>query len=76
MKMTREGSDLLKSYVYVYTDPRTKRPFYIGKGRGNRLFAHLNDTSETKTVDRIAAIRKSGKEPQIDLLCYGLTDGG
>ena len=76
MKMTREVSDLLKSYVYVYTDPRTKRPFYIGKGRGNRLFAHLNDTSETKTVDRIAAIRKSGKEPQIDLLCYGLTDGG
>jgi hypothetical protein len=74
MKMTPEISAVLKSYVYVYTDPRNGRPFYIGKGQGNRLFAHLDDTSETEKTDTIAAIRKSGQEPTIDILRYGLSD--
>lgn len=29
-------------YVYVYSNPDTKIPFYIGMG--NRCFDHLNDT--------------------------------
>lgn len=74
MKMTSEISAVLKSYVYVYTDPRDGRPFYIGKGQGNRLFAHLDEASETEKSETIAAIRKSGKEPQIDILRYGPTD--
>ncbi len=72
--MTPEISAVLKSYVYVYTDPRDGRPFYIGKGQGNRLFAHLDDASETEKTETIAAIRKSGKEPEIDILRYSLTD--
>lgn len=74
MRMTPEISAVLKSYVYVYTDPRDGRPFYIGKGQGNRLFAHLDDTDETEKTDTISAIRESGQEPQIDILRYGLTD--
>jgi uncharacterized protein len=73
MKMTPEVMAVLKSYVYVYTDPRNGRPFYIGKGQGTRLFAHLDDTSETEKTARISAIRKSGQEPRIDILRYGLT---
>ena len=24
----------LKSYVYLYIDPRSRKPFYVGKGKG------------------------------------------
>jgi len=27
-------------YVYLLVDPRTDRPFYVGKGTGQRLLAH------------------------------------
>jgi hypothetical protein len=65
---------LLKSYVYLYTDPRNGQPFYVGKGKGNRAFAHLKQTDETEKNLRIEAICASGKQPRIDLLCYGLSD--
>lgn len=74
MKMTPEIAEVLKSYVYIYSDPDNGRPFYIGKGVGNRLFSHLDDNSETEKTATIAAIRKSGRQPQIDILRYGLTD--
>ena len=74
MQFTDEVADTLKSYVYVYVDPRNGEPFYIGKGRRDRLFSHLNDQSETQKVARIAEIRNNGKEPQIDILRYGLSD--
>ena len=73
-KLTPEVANALNSYVYVYIDPRNGEIFYIGKGKGDRLFAHLKDTSETEKTAKIADIRESGKEPQIDLLRYGLSD--
>jgi hypothetical protein len=63
----------LRSYVYFYTDPRNGEPFYVGRGRGNRAFSHLDAIGETEKIARIAAIRKSGKQPKIDLLRYGMT---
>ena len=44
----------LKTYVYVYceiTEDNKRIPIYIGKGKGDRCFAHLNnleDISKTK----------------------------
>jgi len=73
-EITPEVSKILKSYVYVYIDPRKGKPFYIWKGTGNRLFAHLTDKSESETVARITEIRRSGKEPRIEILRYGLSD--
>ena len=32
--------EALKYYVYVYSDPDTKEPFYVGKGKGNRVIKH------------------------------------
>lgn len=74
MKVTDEVAKILKSYVYVYTDPRNGKPFYIGKGKGNRLFSHLSEQFETDKVERIAKIRHNGKEPRIEILRYGLSD--
>jgi len=63
MEFPSEIIDELKSYVYVYCDPDTKLPFYIGKGKANRCFQHLFDDSETEKVDKIRQLRLSGKEP-------------
>jgi len=72
--LTDDIADTLKSYVYVYVDPRNNEPFYIGKGKGERLFSHLDEVSESSKVARIAEIRNCGMEPQIDILRYGLSD--
>jgi hypothetical protein len=74
LKIEGEVAKILKSYVYVYIDPRNGKPFYIGKGKGNRLFSHLKEQSEIEKVARIAEIRQSGKEPRIEILRYGLSD--
>ena len=74
VKFPSEVSNLLKSYVYVYTDPRNGKPFYVGKGCVNRAFSHLNDEHETEKAAKIRAIRRTGAEPNIDILRYGLTD--
>jgi uncharacterized protein len=76
MKITSEVAKILKSYVYIYIDPRNGKPFYIGKGKGNRLFSHLRTQSdiEKKKVAKISEIRRNGKEPRIEILRYGLSD--
>src|SRR5258708_7867062 len=59
-------------YLYLYVDPRTTEPFYVGKGQGQRAVAHLRDTSESLKVARIKDIHAAGLEPQIDILVHGL----
>lgn len=74
MRVSDEVADILKSYVYVYIDPRTDQPFYIGKGKGSRLFSHLEDESDNDKAARISEIRATGLEPRIDVLRYGMSD--
>jgi len=75
MKFSPEIQEKLKSYVYLYIDPRNNIIFYIGKGKGNRVFHHLDEISDTTKVNRIKAIRKMGLEPKIELLRFGLSMG-
>jgi uncharacterized protein len=73
LKFAPEMTNILKSYVYIYVDPRNGESFYVGRGKGNRSFAHLNERTKMKKVARIFEIRKSGAEPRIELLRYGMT---
>ncbi len=34
-------ADQLGTYVYLLVDPRTGRPFHVGRGRGDRCFRHV-----------------------------------
>lgn len=69
----------LNYYVYALIDPRTKKVFYVGKGKGNRIYAHVgaSELVDVKEVARIATvrnIRKSGREVRHVIIRHGLTE--
>lgn len=41
-KFSPEVAKELKYYVYRLIDPRNGQTFYVGKGKNNRVFAHVN----------------------------------
>ena len=61
-------------YVYWYKDPRTKLPFYIGKGIRDRAYVHLIETEETtvniRKYNRIQEIFDLGLQPIIEFLRF------
>lgn len=77
-----EIAERLGRYVYVLVDPRDPRPFYVGKGRGARMLSHgieaqsLSDDHNSAKLDRIREIRAGGREPEIWIARYGLTESG
>ena len=68
----------LKFYVYALIDPRTNEPFYIGKGKDNRVYEHVksaikSDKASDK-LDRIREIRDSGQKVKHIIVRHGLTE--
>jgi hypothetical protein len=46
-----ELHDQLKYYVYRLIDPRTGQTFYVGKGKGNRVFEHAKNAIDLTDDD-------------------------
>jgi hypothetical protein len=64
-------------YVYTLADPRTGKVFYVGKGQGNRVFAHaqeaLTNPSPADNLERIREIKASGATTQYMIVRHGMT---
>uniref|UniRef100_UPI00404739D5 hypothetical protein n=1 Tax=Mariniflexile sp. TaxID=1979402 RepID=UPI00404739D5 len=64
----------LNNYVYIYSHPVTNEIFYVGKGRGNRIFSHLDEQSDSQKVKYLADLVLSGLKPNLEILIHGLED--
>lgn len=78
-KLSQSTIEKLGYYVYALIDPRNRKVFYVGKGKGNRIYAHVlaSEAIETKEVEKIKtirAIRAAGKEVQHVVIRHGLTE--
>lgn len=73
-----EVIEKLKTYVYRLIDPRNGETFYVGKGKGNRVFAHIRaeiDGDEPgEKLKRIHEIRAAGFDVAHVIHRHGLDD--
>ena len=70
----------LKTYVYRLIDPRNGETFYVGKGRGSRVYAHIQaeqkieDDELDHKLQRIREIQLAGLEVGHVIHRHGMDD--
>ena len=77
--LSQSTIEKLGYYVYLLIDPRDHKPFYVGKGQGNRVNQHLFGALETELdeVDKIKTIhdiKRANLEVGHLILRHGLTE--
>ena len=70
--------DRIGHYVYALIDPRNDQIFYIGEGKGNRLYSHvaekqISEDMRSAKLSTIHEIKQGGQEVQYLILRHGLT---
>ncbi len=77
-KFSPAVTEAIGYYVYTLADPITTEIFYVGKGRGNRIFDHVNfslkSPKESDKLNQIRAIRDRGEEVLHYIHRHGLTE--
>lgn len=78
-KLSQSTIEKIGYYVYLLSDPRTGKIFYVGKGVGNRINHHLlgaleEKIKETKKIKTIRDIQFAGLEVILTILRHGLTE--
>lgn len=66
-KFSSEVIEEIDCYVYRLVDSRNNKTFYVGKGRDNRVFDHINEEltfkgDEDEISEKIAIIRDIRQE--------------
>lgn len=79
VRIPGEVADLLKYYVYALRDPRDGKVFYVGKGKGERINAHVREAgadpySERAKLRTINEIESVGRSVDLLFLRTGLED--
>lgn len=74
-------AEKLDYYVYALRDPRDGSIFYVGKGKGGRVYQHAaqartvgGESSKHLKLKTIRAIHADGLEVIVDIIRHGLTD--
>jgi len=70
-RLSQSTIEKLGYYVYALIDPRNKKVFYVGKGKGNRIYAHVeaSESIDTKEIEKIKTIREIRAIRENSLLC-------
>ena len=81
MNLSETTYEKLKYYVYLLIDPRNDEVFYVGKGKGSRILAHLEGESDVgddapEKDKLIRDIKAAGYKVRGDVLRHGLTEKG
>lgn len=63
LEFNTETAQLIGYYVYALVDSRNRQIFYIGKGKGNRVFDHANNVKEA--INEIRKEKTNAKESLI-----------
>jgi hypothetical protein len=74
-------ADKLEFYVYALINPINNKPFYIGKGKENRVFAHKEEVLKNKDfssislkAEEIVSILNSGLDIEHIIIRHGLKE--
>lgn len=73
-------TDILKTYVYRLIDPTNGETFYVGKGKGDRVFQHIREEQNiegdalSNKLSRIREIRLKGFEVAHIIHRHGMDD--
>lgn len=74
-------ADKLEYYVYALINPINNKPFYIGKGKENRVFAHKEEVLKNKEfssislkAEEIVSILNSGLDIDHIIIRHGLKE--